>query len=215
LLFADSGYGEMAESAEGARLLSEYTGKPVSRVRIPLSPPVFVYRVPALMEEMVRLSASILFCAVICGAIALAGCSKKEEKNAGVPTATPSGQMAKKETSVHVPESVKGKWKAVKIGVIDKRTNKESVYDVAIGSEFKVPNSNLTIKIESFLPHFTMEGTTLTSLTNEPKNPAAQIRITENGKEVFKGWLFSLYPTTHAFQHTVYGFSLVDFIPAT
>ena len=31
--------GEMAEQVEGARLLSEYTGKPVSRVRIPLSPP--------------------------------------------------------------------------------------------------------------------------------------------------------------------------------
>ncbi len=31
--------GEMAESAEGARLLSEYVGKLASRVRIPLSPP--------------------------------------------------------------------------------------------------------------------------------------------------------------------------------
>jgi len=163
----------------------------------------------------VRLNASILFCALFCGAIALAGCSKKEEKNTAVVTATPSGQVAKKETSVKVPESVKGKWKAVKIGVTDKRTNKESVYAVAIGSEFTVPNSKLTIKIESFLPHFTMEGTTLTSLTNEPKNPAAQVRITENGSEVFKGWLFSLYPTTHAFQHSVYGFTLVDFIPST
>ncbi len=167
------------------------------------------------MEEMVRLTARILFYTVICGAIALAGCSKKEEKNAGVPKATPSEQMMKKETSVLVPESVKGKWKAVKIGVTDKRNNKESVYTVAIGSEFTVPSTKLTIKIESFLPHFTMEGTTLTSLTNEPKNPAAQVRIKEDGNEVFKGWLFSLYPTTHAFQHSVYGFTLVDFIPVT
>jgi hypothetical protein len=34
-------YGEMAESAEGARLLSECTPKSVPRVRIPLSPPLF------------------------------------------------------------------------------------------------------------------------------------------------------------------------------
>ncbi len=33
--------GEMAESAEGARLLSECTLKSVPRVRIPLSPPYF------------------------------------------------------------------------------------------------------------------------------------------------------------------------------
>ena len=32
-------FGEMAELAEGARLLSEYGGKLPSRVRIPLSPP--------------------------------------------------------------------------------------------------------------------------------------------------------------------------------
>ena len=31
--------GEMAESAEGARLLSEYAGNTASRVRIPVSPP--------------------------------------------------------------------------------------------------------------------------------------------------------------------------------
>lgn len=35
--------GEVAELAEGARLLSEYTDKTVSRVRIPLSPPSFTY----------------------------------------------------------------------------------------------------------------------------------------------------------------------------
>ena len=32
-------HGEMAELAEGARLLSEYGGKLPSRVRIPVSPP--------------------------------------------------------------------------------------------------------------------------------------------------------------------------------
>ena len=47
--------GEMAESAEGARLLSEYVVKAASRVRIPVSPPfsykepVFRFRKPALL----------------------------------------------------------------------------------------------------------------------------------------------------------------------
>ena len=34
-------HGEMAELAEGARLLSEYGGKLPSRVRIPVSPPFY------------------------------------------------------------------------------------------------------------------------------------------------------------------------------
>ena len=142
-----------------------------------------------------------------------AGCSKQEEKQAGH-SAAGSGHAAKKESVVVVPNSVKGKWKAVKIAVTDKETNKETVYTVAIGSELTIPNTNLAIKVDNFLPHFMMDGTTLTSQSNEPKNPAAQIRIMEGGKEIFKGWLFSLFPTTHAFQHPRYGFTLVDFVPA-
>jgi hypothetical protein len=116
---------------------------------------------------------------------ALTGCSKKDDKQA-IPSAGPTDQVvSKKETTVLVPDSVKGKWKAVKVGVINKQTNKESDYRIAIGSEYKIPNTDLTIEVESFLPHFTMEGTTLTSQSNEPKNPAAQVRISEGGKEIF------------------------------
>ena len=142
----------------------------------------------------------------------LAGCSRQEEKKAG-PSLAASDHAAKKESVVVVPTSVKGKWKAVKIAVIEKETNKETVYTVAIGSGFTIPNTNLAVKVDNFLPHFMMDGTTLTSQSNLPKNPAAQIRILEGGNEIFKGWLFSLFPTTHAFQHPKYGFTLVDFIP--
>ena len=143
-----------------------------------------------------------------------AGCSKQEEKKAGQ-TPAPSGHAAKKESVVVVPNSVKGKWKAVKIAVTDKETNKETVYTVEIGSGFTIPGTDIAIQVDNFLPHFMMNGTTLTSQSNEPKNPAAQIRILEGGNEIFKGWLFSLFPTTHAFQHPKYGFTLVDFIPAS
>ena len=161
-----------------------------------------------------RLTAHILCCVALAGVVALTGCSKKEEKKVGEPATSQSGQTAKKETSVVVPDSVKGKWKAVRIAVNDKKTNKETDYTVPLGSSISIPNTALKIKVENFLPHFTMEGTTLTSLSNEPKNPAAQVRISEGDHEIFKGWLFSLYPTTHAFQHPLYGFSLVDFVPA-
>jgi hypothetical protein len=146
--------------------------------------------------------------------VLLIGCSKREEKKVGENVPMSDHATAKKEAMVVVPDSVKGKWKAVKIAVANKESNKETVYTVAIGSEITIPNSGLSLKVENFLPHFMMEGTTLTSQSNEPKNPAVQVRIMEGGKEIFKGWLYSLYPTTHAFQHPKYGFTLVDFLPA-
>jgi len=163
--------------------------------------------------QMVSRIARIAAYAAVGTAVFAAGCGKKEEP---APPKHPVQQApaAKKETTVAVPASVKGKWQAVKIGVIDKKANKESVYTVNIGSTFSIPGSNLSIKVENFLPHFIMDGTTLTSQSNSPKNPAAQIRVYESGKEIFKGWLFTLYPSTHAFQHPIYGFSLVDYVPA-
>lgn len=140
-----------------------------------------------------------------------AGCNEKEKQQPVVMKPQP----ARAASVVVVPDSVRGKWKAVQIAVADKNANQQKVYTVNVGAELKLPNSDLTLKIENFLPHFVMEGTTLTSGSNQLRNPAAQFSIREGEKEIFKGWLFSLYPTTHAFQHPQFGFTLVDCIPAS
>ena len=142
--------------------------------------------------------------------VAVAGCNEKENSKA----AAAKPQPVKMPSVVVVPDSVKGQWKAVKIAVADKNANRAKVYTIAIGSQFKLPDSDLTLIVDNFLPHFVMEGTTLTSQSNKLMNPAAQLRIQEAGREIYKGWLFTLYPTTHAFQHPLYGFSLVGFVAA-
>lgn len=153
---------------------------------------------------------------LVCSLGFLSGCSKKEEP-AKPSQATPPAQdttIIRKQAEVAVPSTVKGKWKSVKLSIIDKETNKEGFVVIDIGKTMKINGTNLVITVENFLPHFIMDGTTLTSSSNSPKNPAVQVHITENGQEVFKGWLFTLYPNTHASQHSRYGFGLVDFTPA-
>ncbi|HKI51521.1 MAG TPA: hypothetical protein VJ995_05570 [Geothermobacteraceae bacterium] len=142
--------------------------------------------------------------------LSMTGCGKQDE------TQGQEAQLSseKKQTQVIVPEEIKGRWKAVKIAVQDKENNKQDVYTVNIGNGFVVGDSDLTLRVENFLPYFQMDGMTLTSVSNDPRNPAAQISISENGHEVFKGWLFSKYPNTHAFQHPRFSFSLVDFVPS-
>jgi hypothetical protein len=141
----------------------------------------------------------------------VAGCNEKDT----IKAAAREPQPVKMPAVVVVPESVQGKWKAVKISVVDKNANREKTYTIAIGSQFQLPGSDLTLKVENFLPHFVMEGTTLTSQSNKLLNPAVQIRVSEAGREIYKGWLFTLYPTTHAFQHPVYGFTLVGYVAAS
>ncbi|HBG08191.1 MAG: DUF2155 domain-containing protein [Geobacteraceae bacterium GWC2_58_44] len=142
---------------------------------------------------------------------AATGCNEKQDKQPAVS----KPKLVKAASVVVVPDSVKGKWKAVKVAVADKNAKQQQVYTIEIGAEFKLPASDITVQVENFLPHFVMEGTTLTSQSNELVNPAAQLSIREGGQEIYRGWLFSLYPTTHAFQHPQYGFTLVDYLSAS
>lgn len=163
---------------------------------------------------MVRKLFLLFSTGLICLFALIIGCSRKEEPKKPQKDAAPiEDKVIRKQTEVLVPDNVKGKWKSVKISIIDKESNKEGFVVIEIGKTMKVNGTNLVIKVENFLPHFVMDGTTLTSNSNSPKNPAVQVHITENGNEVFKGWLFTLYPNTHASQHSKYGFGLVDFSP--
>ncbi len=146
--------------------------------------------------------------------IGLSGCQQKEAPLLSKMD-TANSHAVKKEATIVVPDNVKGKWKAVRIAVVDKSAAKESIFTVPIGGKITLPRSTMIIMVESFLPAFVMEGSTMTSSGNEPKNPGAKVLITENGAVVFNAWLFSRYPTTHAFMHPRYGFTLMDGVPAT
>jgi hypothetical protein len=120
--------------------------------------------------------------------------------------------MPKGEVTVEVPSSVKGKWKAVVLEVTNKKTNKSSDYTVNLNSDLKIPNSDLKVAVGEFLPDFRMEGLKLTSVSDQPNNPAVGIRVYEGGKQIFPaegkkwGWLYERpeLHNIHPFQHAEY-----------
>jgi hypothetical protein len=114
-----------------------------------------------------------------------------------------------------VPESVKGKWGAVRLVVEDKTTGAATEYAVPLRSRFEVPNTPLTLDVGDFLPDFTIQDSVFTSVSDRPENPAVKVAILEGGKPVFDAWLFSMYPSVHPFTHPRYGLSLKEGVPAT
>lgn len=145
--------------------------------------------------------------------MSLAACKKKEVpppppmpgQQEGMP---PMGGGPVKKISV--PDAVKGAWKAVKIEVLYKEKKSKKQFTVPLGSEFKIPDSDLVVKIGEFLPHFTMTADSITSSSNNPENPAAQIEVLLGGKSLFHGWLFSKFPDVHPFQHDQYGITMIE-----
>ncbi len=144
--------------------------------------------------------------------LTFAGCKKKEEAPPQVqsPAPAPGIMMPKGETKIVVPDDVKGKWDAVKIEILNKETNKKETVSVKLNSEYQIPGSSLKIMVGDFLPDFRMDGLTITSASNDPQNPAVHITVMEGEKEIFKGWLYSKFPSIHPFQHPKYGLTLIE-----
>jgi hypothetical protein len=146
--------------------------------------------------------------------LSLGACKKKEEKP--VPQVAPQApsfhgpRIAKGETKVIVPDDVKGKWAAVKILVEDKTAKKTQEYAINLHSDFRLPGTDLKISVEEFIPDFKMNMGTITSASNEPNNSAVGIKVCEGEKEIFKGWLFSKFPTVHPFEHPNYSLTLKE-----
>ena len=156
--------------------------------------------------------------AVLVLAVSFGGCKKKEEKpqlpaghppmEGGMP---PAGMqnMPKVDRKVVVSKDVKAKWQGVKLAVENKAAKSTKEYTVNVGSELAIPNTKLKVKVLTFLPDFKMTDTEFVSSSNKPNMPAAQVVVSENGKDIWTNWLFSLQPGIHPFQHETVGLVLV------
>lgn len=178
---------------------------------------------------------AIVWCGIIGMALISVGCKKSEPSYGPPPTPPPAAQYGGMPGGAPgspittapadipkiegggvtvVPDAVKGKWKAVVLVVEDKTQKQNKEYTVALGKTLQIPNSTLVVEVLEFLPDMKIENSTFTSVSNEPSNPAAHVIVREDGKEIFKGWLFSLFPTIHPFQHAQFGMTLKEGVPS-
>ncbi|MBI4654793.1 MAG: DUF2155 domain-containing protein [Nitrospirae bacterium] len=163
--------------------------------------------------------------------LSIAACKKKEEQpipkapmRSGpimeAPAVAPGHETTgtKVTFQIVVPQDVKDTWSAVKLIVEDKKLNKTQEFIVNLGSELRIPDSNLRIKIGNFLPDFRMDGQIITSVSNMPNNPSVGVVIYEDGKQIFPemgkewGWLWARkeLQAMHPFMHPKYGITLKE-----
>ncbi len=154
-------------------------------------------------------------------------CSKKEDsKPAAQKQTLPSGPIVditagqgapapKTVFQVMIPQEIRDQWGSVIIIVEDKKENSKQEFTVNTNGEFKIPDSNLTVKVGPFLPDFKMSAQTITTASAEPNNPSVGVAIIQDGSKIFPatgewGWLYSKFPTIHSFQHERFGLVLKE-----
>jgi len=123
-------------------------------------------------------------------------------------------EKVKIDRGVVVPDGVKGKWKAVKLLVKNKKDEERNeMKTITLGSSFELEDSGIRVTVGPFLPNFVMSQKAYTSSGNELTNPAVQLVVEQNGKTLYTGWAFAKYPTMYAFEHDVFALQLMDYIP--
>jgi len=145
--------------------------------------------------------------------LSFGACKKKaEEQKAESPhgEGAPGVMMPKGEISIDIPEAIKSRWNAVVLTIENKADNKVEDVTINLNSEYAVPSSDLKIKIGDYVPDFKMDGLTITSASDQPNNPAVNVKVYEGEKEIFKGWLYSKFPSIHPFQHEKIGLTLKE-----
>jgi hypothetical protein len=170
------------------------------------------------MKRVALLSAGMLLLFAFTGA----ACQKKEQPSVAPPgqgmpgqampgePGPPHGMMGGPPKVVVVPDNVKDAWKAVKIQVEYRDKNTKKQYTVPLNSDFEVPDSDVTLRVGSFLPHFTMTADTITSGSNKLENPATNVEVLRDGQPVFRGWLFAKHPDVHPFEDDKLALTLVE-----
>jgi hypothetical protein len=134
---------------------------------------------------------------------------EREPAAAGAPAETGGGPGAPKvPTRLVVPPEVAKTYSAIRLTWKDSGGGREGTLDVPLGGSARIPDSDLEVRADVFLPAFTMAAEEITSNGVELSNPAARITVAEKGKEIFGGWVFTNFPDVHPFEHPRYSLRL-------
>jgi uncharacterized protein DUF2155 len=132
----------------------------------------------------------------------------------GAPMPPGHPQVGSAGRPVRVPDSVRGKWTAVKLRIEEKAGGPgPQIVTAKLGSDLRVAGSPLTVHVGDFLPALQVSGNEVTSVSNDPVNPAVFVTILDGGKEIFRGWLFAKFPEMQPFEHPKYRITLIEGIP--
>jgi hypothetical protein len=130
-------------------------------------------------------------------------------------SAAGSAEAPKVPTRLVVPPEVAKAYSAIRVTWKDSGSGKEGALDVPLGGSARVPDSELEVRSDVFLPAFTMAAEEITSKGLEPTNPAARITVREKGSEIFSGWIFTNFPDVHPFQHPRFSLKLAGGVKKT
>lgn len=116
--------------------------------------------------------------------------------------------LTKIDKPVEIPPEVEKTWKVAVIDIVDKKSGKSlKEFKVKKGESFTF--KGMEIKVLYIVPHLVV-GDKYTSASNEPRNPAILVVVKENGKTVYAGPIYKMFPRMYNINSPDYMIVLKD-----
>jgi hypothetical protein len=109
---------------------------------------------------------------------------------------------------VKVSDSIKARYKSVNIQVADNSKGTKDVLKLDVGASKELADG-FSIKVEIFLPYYSIYTDYIASKTDELGNPAIMVELYKDGKVVSSGWIFEEMPQYNSYRHLRYGVILL------
>lgn len=107
-----------------------------------------------------------------------------------------SGKLPK----VELGDEVKAKWKTIKLAVIAGE-GKEQTMEAKVGGKLAIPGGALELDVLAYVPDFQTVDGVVSSASNEPRNPAVLVQLSEKGKVIDNGWVFQDLPEFNTYRN--------------
>jgi len=80
------------------------------------------------------------------------------------------------------------------------------------GEMKEIPKTGYSVQFATFVPDFSLDKENrIISRSNQPNNPAVQVKIYQNGKLSFNGWSFLRYPDFHGSKDDTYRVKFLNY----
>jgi len=130
------------------------------------------------------------------------------------PANNPDDPRNHKDRKVVGQDKLKKRWRGIRIRIVDVPGGRQALWDVHPGRPVPIPGLGLSVKVNVILSHFAMGGGVVRADGDDSGNPAAEVQVFEDGKQVWEGWMFQRFPDLRQFCGNRYQLVLKDILPA-
>ena len=149
--------------------------------------------------------------------LALFGCGQKGADETTTDLAPPETTIAMGDadhdmgfnTEVTLADEIAATWRGAVISVAGPESEPQT-FELPFGEAIVLGETGLTATALVFVPDFVMGEDGITSRSAEAVNPALRLRVIEEGRPDYEGWLFAAMPEIHPFPHETYSILLAD-----